>query len=166
MRYWILLAVLACGGAKPAPLPPLGASLHDLAYFVGDWRATARDPSTGRTFTLRYTVEPTLDGSWLTGHGHAPELKLTIRDYWGRDPVSGEIVRVIIDSSGTFGVARGKGWEGDVLRLEGEARTKGGASPVRETITRRGPSRFEAVWEAKGDSGWAAYSIEQLERAP
>jgi len=138
----------------------------DLRYFVGSWSAQAEDPGTGRTFTLRYRIEPTLDGTWLTGYAESPEQGVKVQDFWGRDASTGEIVRIIIDSQGTYGIARANNWEGDTLRFEGEARSREGAIPVRETITRLGSSEFKAVWEAKLESGWSVYSIEHLIREP
>src|SRR2546425_120376 len=105
--------------------------IDDLQYFVGSWFAQAEDPGTGRTFTLRYQIEPTLDGSWLTGYAELPERGVKVRDFWGRDAFTGEIVRIIIDSQGTYGIAHAKGWEGDTLRFEGEARSKEGHSRAR-----------------------------------
>jgi hypothetical protein len=48
--------------------------------------------------------------------------------------------------------------------LEGEARSAGGVIRVRETITRRSPDRFEAVWEAQRDGEWAPYAVETVTR--
>jgi hypothetical protein len=48
--------------------------------------------------------------------------------------------------------------------LEGEAHSKGGPTKVRETITRLGPDRFKAVWEALQGGSWKAYSIEEATR--
>src|SRR5687768_6011585 len=86
--------------------------MEDLHFFVGQWLAHAEDPSTGRKFTLRYRVAPTLDGYWLAGSGESSEMGLKVQDLWGHDPVTGEIVRVIFDSQGTFGTVKSKGWEG------------------------------------------------------
>jgi hypothetical protein len=142
------------------------ARTDDLHYFVGSWSAQAEDPGTGRTFTFLYRIEPTLDGTWLTGYAESPEQGVKVRDFWGRDASTGEIVRIIIDSQGTYGIARAKSWEGDTLRFEGEARSKEGTILVRETITRLDSSEFKAVWEAKLEKGWSVYSIERLKRDP
>jgi hypothetical protein len=138
--------------------------LDDLQYFVGTWLARAEDPGTGRKFTLQYRIEPTLDGTWLAGAGKSPEMALEIQDRWGHDPVTGEIIRVIFDSHGTVGTVKSKGWDGDKLVFEGEARAKEGALPVRETIHRRGSTEFKAVWETRLEKGWTAYSVEHLIR--
>jgi hypothetical protein len=139
--------------------------MRDLEYFVGTWIAQCEDPGTGRRFTLQYRVDPALDGAWLAGFGESEELGVKVRDFWGRDPITGDVVRIILDNHSTHGVARGKGWEGEILRLEGRARGKEGEIDVRETITRLGPSEFKAVWEAKLDKGWTTYSIEHLKRS-
>jgi hypothetical protein len=138
--------------------------VDDLSFFIGNWLARAEDPSSGRTFSIRYRVELTLDGQWLSGSGESPEMGVKVHDLWGHDPVTGEVLRVIFDSQGTFGMVRSNGWKGEVLVFEGEARGREGAVPVRETITRLGPSQFKAVWEARSETGWAPYSIEHLER--
>jgi hypothetical protein len=59
------------------------------------------------------------------------------------------------------GTVRGTGWSGDVLVLEG---TINAGPRVRETITRRGERRFDAVWESNTDGTWSAYSVETLTR--
>jgi hypothetical protein len=142
------------------------ARAEELHYFIGSWSAQAEDPGTGRTFTFRYKIEPTLDGTWLTGYAESPERGIKVRDFWGRDASTGEIVRIIIDSHGTYGMARAKPWEGDTLRFEGQARSKEGPILVRETITRLSSSEFKAVWEAKLEKGWSVYSNEHLKREP
>lgn len=169
MRAGLLLALAAaCAGPAAAPVraPAPRSKLPELDYFVGTWTIAARDPASGQSFTLSYRIEPALGGAWLSGHGVSRERGLEIRDYWGRDAARGGLVRIIFQSDGTFGTVRATGWTGDVLRFEGEARPGGGAAvAVRETITRRGPARFDAVWEAKGAGGWSPYSIERLTRS-
>jgi hypothetical protein len=145
-----------------APAPTL--RMDDLQYFVGSWLAIAEDPSTGRSFTLRYEVAPALDGTWLAGYGESPELGVMVQDSWGHDPVNGEIVRIIFDNQGTYGTVRSTGWEGDTLVLEGESRTTNGVISVRQTITRLDPGQFRAVWEAFREGGWTTYSTEHLRR--
>lgn len=140
------------------------ATLEDLQYFVGDWNASVEDPRSGTRATLSYRVEPTLRGAWLAGRGHSPELDLTVHDMWGRDAVSGEIVRTIFDSQGIHGLVRSSGWTGDVLTLQGEARTPQGIVHVRETITRIDAATFRAVWEMRVDDAWVTYSVEQVTR--
>jgi hypothetical protein len=144
--------------------PDSKGPLPELAYFVGKWRAEAKNPQTGQTFALEYSVAPALKGHWYVGTGIAPELGLEIHDLWGKDPVSGEIVRTVFDSAQTFGTVRSRGWQGDVLVLEGEASTTQGRVTVRETITRKGPDEFHAVWEMRVGEAWSAYSIETLRR--
>jgi hypothetical protein len=165
------LLFIGCGGA-PASRPgepvsdaiALKPALAPLEYFVGSWLIEGKDPGSGQAFSLRYHLEPVLGGAWITGHGETPARDLEVRDYWGIDPISGEIVRIIVDSNGTNGSVRSRGWNGDTLILEGEARSPGGAFPVRETITRLGPSEFKAVWEAKLEAGWTTYSVERIRR--
>jgi hypothetical protein len=143
---------------------PVDGRDEALRYFAGRWLASAEDPGTGRKFTLHYELSWSLKGAWLSGAGGSPELALEIHDLWGRDPVTNDIVRVIFDSEGTFGTVRSRGWQGDKLVFEGEAASKGTSVPVRETIEKIGPHEFRAVWEAKGEQGWAAYSVERLMR--
>ncbi len=163
-------AATTVAGTSPAPMtsptsPPntsidLDPRLAPIAYFVGDWTATAENPSTKQSFTLRYTVKPALGGVWLEGTGFAKELGLEIRDYWGVT-ADGEITRTLFDSSGITGTVRSKGWSGEVLVLEG---TIDAGARVRETITRRGARAFDAVWESNTDGTWSAYSVEHLTR--
>ncbi len=171
MRAALLCALLAaCGGGAPAAAPAAReapaprSKLPELDYFIGTWTIAAKNPATGQAFTMRYVIEPALGGAWLSGHGVARELGVEVRDYWGRDPAGGGLVRIILQSDGTVATVRARGWEGDVLVLEGEVKSGGTAGLVRETITRRGRARFDAVWEAKGEAGWAPYSVERITR--
>ena len=159
----------AAAQEAPPPEPARAAetvSAEGLRYFVGVWRAEAKDPSTGQTASISYVVEPAVGGAWITGYGESAELGMKSRDMWGRDPRTGEVMRVIFDGSGVYATVRSPGWTGDTLVLEGEVQSKGGALPVRETITRVGPDEFRAVWEARRDGVWSPYSIERLTRQP
>jgi hypothetical protein len=138
--------------------------MQELEYFVGAWSVKAEDPGTGRRFSMQYSVVPILDGAWLVGSGESPEMGLKVQDLWGRDGVTGDIVRVVFDSQGTHGTVHSRGWKDETLVFEGEARTRSGAVRVRETITRIGPAEFKAVWEAQGEQGWTPYSVEHLTR--
>ena len=151
----LLLWFAGAAAALAQPAPP-----EDLAYFVGAWDITATDAKGGGAEAFRYRVEPA--GAWISGAGEGAGFQA--RDLWGRDPMSGEILRVIFDGSGTFATVRSAGWQGDRLVLEGEARSKGGVIRVRETITRVGPGEFKAVWEAFRDGAWSAYSVERVIR--
>jgi hypothetical protein len=155
--------MVGCATMQPAKPHPKGA-VPELDYFVGRWHAEAKNPSNGKTFALEYSVEPALHGRWYVGTGHAAALDLEIHDLWGKDAVTGEIVRTIFDSAQTFGTVRSRGWQADVLVLEGDASTAEGRVTVRETITRKGPDEFHAVWEARVGDTWSAYSVETLRR--
>lgn len=152
--------------AAAAPTAPAATAnqADGLDYFVGGWVAEARDPGTGETVVVDYRVERAAGGAWLAGTAAARDGSLTSRDMWGRDPRTGELIRVIFDGSGAHATVRSPGWGGDTLVLEGDVQSKGGSVRVRETITRLGPDRFRAVWEARRDGRWAAYSIETVVR--
>lgn len=98
------------------------------------------------------------------GGGESLDQSVRARDSWGIDPANGDILRFVFDSSGAYGIVRSPGWEGSRLVLTGEAHSQGGPTEVRETITRIGPDRFDAVWEALQDGAWKAYSVEQATR--
>ena len=144
---------------QPLPMVP-----DDLRYFVGAWRVVARDPGTNDVLTITYRVEPAAGGRWLTGEGQSSDLSVRAEDAWGIDPASGDILRFVFDSSGAYGMVRARGWNQDRLVLEGEAHSKGGPTKVRETITRLGPDRFEAIWETLQGETWKVYSIEEATR--
>jgi hypothetical protein len=57
-----------------------------------------------------------------------------------------------------------QGWRGETLVLEGDARSAGGVTRVRETIQRLGPDAFTARWEAYRNGAWSAYSDERATR--
>lgn len=140
------------------------AQTHDLNYFVGRWDVASTDPANGEVLKVDYTIEAAPGGSWLAGASVSKDGSLSARDMWGRDPLTGEIIRVIFDGGGTFATVRSPGWAGDKLVLEGEARSKGGTVRVRETITRKSPQRFEATWEAHRNGAWSAYAVEIVTR--
>ena len=169
------LALSACAAPAAVEVEPPQASAHpnpntvgtvpkDLRYFVGTWLVSATDPSTSEVRRINYKVQPPIEGKWLSGSGESSDLSVRSRDTWGIDPASGDIVRFVFDSSGAYGIIRSRGWVGDRLILEGEAQSQGGPTKVRETITRSGPNRFDAVWEALKNGPWQAYSIEQVSR--
>jgi hypothetical protein len=141
------------------------APIDSLAYFVGEWRVSARDPGTGETLELSYVVERTEGGAWFAGRGGASDGAFAARDMWGRDPQTGDVIRVIFDGGGTFATVRAPAWDGDRLVLEGDAQSANGVVRVRETITRITSDRFEAVWAAYRDGEWVVYSVETVTRA-
>ena len=147
-------------GAKAAEQ----VSPEELQFLVGSWRITVREPGASDVTVVNYKVEPAPGGKWLTGNAGSADLSIRAKDSWGIDPGSGQILRFIFDSSGAYGLVWSQGWKGDQLVLEGEAMSEGGPTKVRETITRRGPDRFDVVWEALQDGEWTPYSLEQAQR--
>ncbi|CAN7584554.1 hypothetical protein LJR219_004326 [Phenylobacterium sp. LjRoot219] len=151
-------------GLQLAFVVPAAAQTDDLRYFVGHWNVASKDPASGEVLQLEYSIEPTRGGAWLAGLSVSKDGSLSARDMWGRDPLTGEVIRVIFDGSGTFATVRSRGWTGDKLVLEGEARSKGGTVRVRETISRLSPQQFDAVWEAHRNGVWSAYAVETVIR--
>jgi hypothetical protein len=170
-RAVLAFAVIAFTLTAPAFAEQRAAAPHDanalngqLDYFVGRWRVLARDPGNGETMEFSYVVERTPGEAWLAGSGASHDGAFTAHDTWGRDPQTGEFMRVIFDGSGTFAIVRAPAWEGDSLVFEGDARSSGGVVRVRESITRVAPDRFEATWAAYQNGEWAVYSIETVSR--
>jgi hypothetical protein len=161
----VAFVVLLAGCARPVAPAPLKAPAG-LGFFVGTWELRGEDPSTGKRFEMEYVIRPVLGGAWLEGHGASEALGVEVRDYWGYDGVTGEIVRVILQSDGVLGTVRSRGWQGDTLVLEGDARQKPAPVHVRETIRREGPAKFTATWEAEANGKWVTYSVEKLRRLP
>jgi hypothetical protein len=159
----VLGFVLFCALASAA-FAQQAAPTQGLAYFVGEWRVSARDPATGETLEMSYAVEPTAGGSWFAGAGASPDGAFNARDMWGLDPQTGDVMRVIFDGGGTFATVRARAWDGDRLVLEGDAHSTNGVVRVRETITRITNDRFEAVWAAYRDGEWEVYSVETVTR--
>ena len=157
------LAALAVG-LQLAFVGAAAAQTDDLRYFLGHWDVASKDPSNGDVLKVDYSIEAAPGGAWLAGSSASRDGALSARDMWGRDPLTGEVIRVIFDASGTFATVRSPGWAGDRLVLEGEARSKGGTVRVRETISRVSPQRFEAVWEAWRDGAWSTYAVETVTR--
>jgi hypothetical protein len=140
------------------------AQTQDLSFLVGRWHVASRDPPNGEVLQVDYTIEKAPGGAWLAGASASKDRSINARDMWGRDPLTGEVMRVIFDGSGTFATVRSQGWTGDKLVLEGEARSKGGTVRVRETISGVSPLGFEAVWEAYRNGAWSVYAIESATR--
>jgi hypothetical protein len=168
----ILVGLTSCAGARTtdapgAPSGTLAERIESLRPMLGRWRAEARDPTSGNEFVLDYTVTPAVDGAWLVGEGRVESMDLSIHDLWGVDSTSGEIVRVLFDSTGLWGTVRSPGWTGDrgeILRLEGDVHAAEQRIRVRETITRVGSDELGAIWESEQDGTWTAYSVETLRR--
>ena len=152
-----MVFLLALAGAA-------AAQTHDLTYFVGRWDVASKDPANGEVLKVDYTIEAAPGGAWFAGASASRDGSLSARDMWGRDPLTGEVIRVIFDGGGTLATVRSPGWAGDKLVLEGEARSKGGTVRVRETITRVSSQRFEAVWEAYRNGVWSTYAVETVTR--
>lgn len=159
-----LLAAPLCAAASTPAAGPETAASQDLSYFAGRWRASSLDPQTGERLEITYVVEPTPGGAWFAGAGSTADGAFSARDMWGRDPRTGDLVRVIFDGSGAFATVRARAWDGDRLVLEGDALSANGTLRVRETITRISADRFEAVWEAYVNGEWAVYAIETVTR--
>jgi hypothetical protein len=157
------LAALAMG-LQLAFAGAAAAQTEDLRYFVGHWDVTSKDPTSGDVLQVEYSIEAARGGAWLAGSSVSRDGSLNARDMWGRDPLTGDVIRVIFDGGGAFATVRSPGWSGDKLVLEGEARSKGGTVRVRETISRVSPQRFEAVWEAYRNGAWSAYAVETVTR--
>lgn len=149
----VVAAVGAAGVAEAGPEPAA------LSYFEGAWQVDANMGGQTVPFTYRVTaIAPT----WLVGTGHVPALNLDVRDIWLL--TTDGIARIIVQSDGAWGLVRSRGWLGDTLVLEGRVMASGTSQPIRETITRTGPTSFDAVWEAKSGGTWTAYSTEKLRR--
>lgn len=151
-------------GIQMALASVAAAQTRDLDFFVGRWDVASKDPASGEVLQVDYTIEKAPGGAWLAGVSASRDRSINARDMWGRDPLTGELIRVVFDGSGTFATIRSPGWTGDKLVLEGEARSKGGTVRVRETISRVSLQHFEAVWEAYRNGAWAAYAIESVTR--
>ncbi len=136
------------------------ALLALLAFFVGDWKVDATMGSQQVPFSYKVTA---LGPTFLVGHGIVPSMNLEVRDIW-LETSNGGVVRIIVQSDGAWGLVRSTGWSGETLVLEGQVMLPSGATPIRETITRTGPTSFGAVWEAKTGDTWSAYSVEKLTR--
>jgi hypothetical protein len=140
--------------------------LKELSELAGRWYVRAENPRTGGKFTLQYVLTPILGGRWVRGVGQSEELMLQVEDLWGKDPVTGDLLRVVFDSSGTYGELRSKGWDNQTLTFLGNARSKEHRSAigVKLTMTRVSPDELKAVWQSQTEDGWSTYSNEVLTR--
>src|SRR3954468_17942852 len=149
-------------GIQMALAGAAAAQTQDLNFLVGRWHVASKDPANGEVLQVDYTIERAPGGAWLAGASASKDRSISPRDMGGRDPLTGEVIRVIFDGGGTFATVRSPGWSGDKLVLEGETRSKSGTVRVRETISRQSPQRFEAVWEAYRKGAWSTYAVETV----
>lgn len=166
----LALALTSACAAPRATAPPaapprasLAAELTPLAFFAGHWDARVKGADS--VSAIAWSVEPALGGRWLAGHARAEPAGIEARDYWTVRS-NGEIVRLYLDSAGTAGEIRSPGWRGPALTLEGWFSDGGERLRVRENITRLGPDRFRAEWQAQIDGTWTTTSSEILVRRP
>jgi hypothetical protein len=137
-----------------------------LDYIVGRWEVDATDPTTGQTEKIGYEVQRFVGSAWVSGTAKSTDPGFAAKDVWGRDPLTGEVIRIVFDSSGTYATVKSPGWKEDgTLVLEGDARSAKGIVRVRETIRRISADEFHATWEAQRDGHWRAYSVERAKRS-
>ena len=66
-----------------------------------DWDVIVRTPGEAGAATVRYKVRPFSGTAWLSGRGISRELGIDARDVWGRDPLTGDLMRIVFDANGT-----------------------------------------------------------------
>ena len=150
---------LAGTGAKDIEL-----SSTPLQYLVGTWRVISVDPAGGEKLDVCYSVSPFVGEKWISGVATSTTPGFGSKDVWGHDRASGELMRTIFESSGTYAIVRSPGWSGDMLVLEGDAKSAGGTMRVRETIKRLSKNEFKATWEALRNDKWSTYAVETAMR--
>jgi hypothetical protein len=155
-RALLVVAALgvACAGRATPPTPravdgPLRAA--GLDFFLGTWDIDYH-PVGGAPARMVWTVTPWFGGVWYTGEARLGDV-IAARDAWSIDAKDGDVVRVYVDSGRSYGVLRGRGWDGARLELEGTLATAQGPVGVRERIERRGDAAMAATWEAQGQDG-------------
>jgi hypothetical protein len=158
LLIWAALA-LATNGIEDRPV--LGETLQ---YLVGTWRVVSVDPAGGSDLRVCYLVQPFVGKKWISGVATSATRNFGSKDVWGYDRASGEVIRTVFDVSGTYAVVRSRGWQGDTLVLDGDARSAGGSMRVRETIRRLSDHKFKATWEALRGGKWSAYAVETATR--
>jgi hypothetical protein len=161
----LLLAALSVGtiGTSAGHSPQ---SVGPLSYLIGTWRVLSTDAAGGGDLRVCYSVRPFAGAKWLSGEATSRTPSFGSKDVWGVAGASGELIRTIFDTSGTYAVVRSPGWKGDVMILEGDARSNTGTLRVRETIQRLSKDRFSATWEALRGRKWSVYAIETATRVP
>jgi hypothetical protein len=135
-----------------------------LDFLLGKWDVSAREPGAAHAERFDYEIKPLVGSAWLYGRAKSADLASESSDVWGKDASSGEIIRVIFDKSGTYALIRSPGWKDGRLVLEGDALSSGGSIRVRETISCISRDEFRALWEARRDGVWRAYSDEHVVR--
>jgi len=178
----LLVACAACANpllakeaakAAPAPaaVPPEQAQLD---YFVGQWHcngtafASPMGPEHKTTAMLR--ASKAVGDRWL--HITYDEDKSAQNPtpyhaglYLGYDAGKKTIVSNCYDVMGGHCSESGTGWNGDALVLEGTAEGDGNTTPVRETLTRKGPNELVHSGEMQGpDKKWAKVDEETCKK--
>lgn len=103
---WLTILGCACladdNGVRlvAEPNPPM------LDYLVGRWEVDATDPTTGQTEKIGYEVQRFVGSAWVSGTAKSTDPGFAAKDVWGRDPLTGEVIRIVFDSSGTYATVR------------------------------------------------------------
>lgn len=171
MRHAMFLTGALIAGLTLAPTPAsaeASASLpkcgQGLDFLLGKWDVSAREPGAARAERFDYEIKPLVGSAWLSGRAKSADLASESSDVWGKDASTGEIIRIIFDKSGTYALIRSRRWKNGRLILEGDALSSGGSIRVRETIACISRDEFKALWEARRDGTWQAYSDEHVVR--
>ena len=106
-------------GSAAAPNPPM------LDYIVGRWEVDAIDPTTGQAEKIRYEVQRFVGNAWVSGSAKSADPSFAAKDVWGHDPLTGEVIRTVFDSSGTYAIVRSPGWKDDGTPAAGTFRVGG-----------------------------------------
>jgi hypothetical protein len=118
----------------------LAVDSSGLDYFKGNWIVTMRN-NPGASF--RWTVKEDLQGGWMVGVVEQNEKKVST-DFWRRS--GNRIERFAFTADGTFVKIEGRCWEANRLVLAGIASDKTVETEIRETITKLGDDKFQALW--------------------
>jgi hypothetical protein len=151
----IAIALLAAGGFFYATKSFSHGTASDIAYFKGNWVVALRS---NPQESFSWTVKDDLQGGWMVGVVEKNGEKVST-DFWRQ---SGKrIERFAFTSGGAFVKIESSGWESDRLVMTGVTNDKTGETKIRETITRTGERRFQALWEKQTPDGkWIVFADE------
>jgi hypothetical protein len=158
------------GMAMPAPGPELG----QLSFFPGDWTCKGRVETTfmGPAHATQSTVHIRKDygGFWYVGRyaekkTAANPHPMSFLFVMGYDTAGKTLTMDGFDVFGGRSHQKAPGWEEATLVFTGDSAGPGGASPARDTFTKKSASTLGHLGEIQVEGKWVRIDEETCVRA-
>jgi hypothetical protein len=160
---------------KPMAPPKPAREMSQLAYFAGTWSCMGKafagpmGPEHPTEATVRASLG--LGGFWYVIHYDEKKTADNPMPYhagmfWGFDSGEKTFVLRCHDSFGGYCAETGKGWNGDVLTMEGSTFGVGPKTGSRDTFTKKSATEFVHAGEMQGPDGkWMKIDEETCTKA-